>query len=273
MQVVLVVDAAVELSPPHCLAWNMGSDRLIAAFRQAIEVDLAGASTLGSHPATSASTIQPVGVFSIQVISTAQIESDDWQDLDQASETDGSRFVIPLTLDVPKTLAFAGQAVYRRCREVLNLRHLVQSQLGCAIGEGNYWLPIVQTAKGPLYAEVIGSDDSGATQGKATVGSHLSYYQPLHLPDQQRQPLYRLGRSLLQLLTAPPATYLLQFGFEQSQICFDRLWPFPAAPAIASLGVQTPDLLTCHWRCLTGQPIRDLQIPAIAQYRVYQDII
>ena len=208
MQVVLVVDAAVELSQPHYLAWNMGSDRLIAAFRQAIEADLAGASTLGSYPATSASTIQPVGVPSIQVISTAQIESDDWRDLDQASETAGSRLICPFTLEIPKRLSFAGQAVYWRCREVLSLRHLVQSQLGCAIGEGSYWLPIVQTAKGPLYAEVIGLDDSSTTQQETLAGTRFNYSQPLHLSDRWRQPLYRLGRSLLQLLAAPPATYL-----------------------------------------------------------------
>lgn len=273
MQIVLVVDAAVELSQPHCLSWNTGSDRLIAAFRQAIEVNLAGASTLGSYPETSASTNQPVGIPCIQVIATAQLQSDAWQELHQARETVGSWLLCPLTLDVPKTLAFAGQAVYQQCREVLNLRQLVQSQLGCAIGEGCYWLPIVQTAKGPLYAEVIGLDDSSTTLGKNATDSYSSYYQPLHLPDEWRQPLYRLGRSLLQLLAAPPATYLLQFGFQQSQIYFDRLWPFPAAPAIASLGVQTPDLLACHWRCLTNQLIRDLQIAAIAQYRVYQDTI
>jgi hypothetical protein len=26
------------------------------------------------------------------------------------------------------------------------------------------------------------------------------------------------------------------------------------------LGVQEPDLFTCHWYCLTGKPIRDLLI-------------
>jgi hypothetical protein len=270
MQVVLVVDAAVELSQPHDLAWHTGCDRLIAAFRQAIEADLAGASTLGSSSATSASTDQPVGVPLIHVVSTAQLQSDAWRELHQARETDGSQLVIPLTLDVPKTLAFAGQAVYQQCREVMGLRQLVQSQLGYAVGEGRYWLPIVQTAKGPLYGEVIGLDDTSTSQGKTATDSYLSYYQPLHLPDQQRQPLYRLGRSLPQLLAVPPATYLLQFGFQQSQICFDRLWPFPATPAIASVGVQDPDLLTCHWRCLTGRPIRDLQIAAIAKYQVYQ---
>lgn len=273
MQVVLVVDAAVELTQPHCLAWNTSCDRLIAAFRQAIEADLAGASTVNSPSATSGATNQPVGVPAIQVVSTAQLQSDAWQHLHQTEETNKSRFVIPLTLDVPETLSFTGQAIYQQCREVLNLRQLVQSQLGDAVGEGRYWLPIVQTAKGPLYAEVIGVDYASPTGGKTLADSYFSYYQPLHLPDQQRQPLYRLGRSLLQLLAAPPATYLLQFGFQQSQLYFDRLWPFPAVPAVASLGVQDPDLLTCHWRCLTGRSIYDLQVAAIAKYQVYQDTI
>lgn len=273
MQVVLVVDAAVELTQPHCLAWNTSCDRLIAAFRQAIEADLAGASTVNSPFATSGATNQLVGFPAIQVVSTAQLQSDAWQHLHQTEETDKSRLVIPLTLDVPETLSFTGQTIYRQCREVLNLRQLVQSQLGDAVGEGCYWLPIVQTAKGPLYGEVIGLDELITSQGKPATNSHLSYYQPLHLPDQHRQPLYRLGRSLLQLLAAPPATYLLQFGFHESQLYFDRLWPFPATPAIASLGVQDPDLLACHWRCLTGQSIYDLQIAAIAKYQVYQDTV
>jgi hypothetical protein len=97
-----------------------------------------------------------------------------------------------------------------------------------------------------------------------------SYAQPLHLPDRYRQPLYQLGQRLLGLVSASPAVYLLQFGFQGEEIVFDRLFPFPAAPAIASLGIQTPDLFECHWRCLTQQPIRDLRIPGAVSYQTYQ---
>jgi hypothetical protein len=65
---------------------------------------------------------------------------------------------------------------------------------------------------------------------------------------------YRLLRSLF----ATPAVYLMQFGLQEGSIYFDRLLPFPGEPAIASLGVQIPDLYTCHWHCLLGKPILDL---------------
>jgi hypothetical protein len=161
--------------------------------------------------------------------------------------------VCPLTLDVPENLVFPGQDVFRFCANVSAARDRVQEQLQVATGDGNFWLPVVWTARGPLYAEAIGA--------KADKESgELSYFQPVHLSDVWRQQLYDLAYRLLDLVNAPPATYLMQFGFVGEKICFDRLWPFPAKPAIASLGVQVPDLFVCHWCCLTGTPIYDLQI-------------
>lgn len=116
---------------------------------------------------------------------------------------------------------------------------------------GDLYLPVVLTAKGPLYGEVI-------SEGEATS----RYQQPVDLPDNQRQPLYHLAYQLLQSLSALPAVYLLQFGYNEQNLVCDRLWPFPGVPAIASIGVQEPDLFTCHWHCLTGQPILDLTIIA-----------
>lgn len=167
--------------------------------------------------------------------------------------------VCPLTLDVPSNLAFPGEDVFRFCAKVSAARDRVQEQLQVPTGDGNFWLPVVWTAKGPLYAEAIGAlahNPSG----------ELSYFQPLHLSDVWRQQLYDLAYRLLELVNAPPATYLIQFGFAGERICFDRLWPFPAAPAIASVGVQVPDLFLCHWFCLTGAPIYDLQISS-ASYK------
>ncbi len=181
----------------------------------------------------------------ISIVSISELNSG-------AIELDGA-MICPLTLDVPSNLVFPGQDVFRFCANVSAARDRVQEQLQVATGDGNFWLPVVWTAKGPLYAEAIGASaykESG----------ELSYFQPVHLSDVWRQQLYDLAYRLLDLVNAPPATYLMQFGFVGERICFDRLWPFPAKPAIASVGVQLPDLFVCHWCCLTGAPIYDLQI-------------
>jgi hypothetical protein len=160
--------------------------------------------------------------------------------------------VCPLTLDLPSDLVFPGAKVFEFCRDISVARDLVSEKWGVPSGDGNFWVPVVWTAKGPLYGEVIG----GEVQQQS---GELSYRQPVHLSDVWRQQLYELAYRLLDFLNAPPATYLMQFGFAGEEIYFDRLWPFPAAPAIASKGVQIPDLFVCHWYCLTGVPIYDLQ--------------
>lgn len=164
-------------------------------------------------------------------------------------------FLLPLTLDLPENLDFPGRSLFQQCRDVEGLRSQVTRKFGLTTGTGDYWLPIVLTAKGPLYAEAIAFETGTQT-----------YRQPLHLSDRQRQPLYRFGFQLLQQLAASPAVYLLKFGFWGETLCFDRLLPFPAEMAIASLSVQTPDLFTCHWRCLRGQPIIDLRIDGMTPF-------
>ncbi len=174
--------------------------------------------------------------------------------------------VCPLTLDVPSNLVFPGQDVFRFCANVSAARDRVQEQLQVPPGDGNFWLPVVWTARGPLYAEAIGAEPDKES-------GELSYFQPVHLSDVWRQQLYDLAYRLLDLINAPPASYLMQFGFVGERICFDRLWPFPAAPAIASIGVQLPDLFVCHWHCLTGAPIYDLQIsPEYSDPRLLQAV-
>jgi len=173
----------------------------------------------------------------------------------------GNSILCPLTLALPTWLEFPAQSVYQACEDVEGLRHQV-SQWHYKTGEGNGWLPIVLTGKGPLYAEVIGVKGESAT-----VGSDLNaydYFQPIHLVDMQRQPLYGLAQRLLRSLMAPPSVYLLQFGFHGETLQFDRLIPFPAAPAIASISLQEPDLFACYWRCLTHQPILDITISKIS---------
>ncbi len=168
----------------------------------------------------------------------------------------------PLTLDIPD-VEFPQRGVYQDCRDIVKLRQRVEEGLHSSTGEGRLWLPIVLTAKGALYAEVIMLADQD------TASNSLSYIQPFHLPDRYRQPLYELGQRLLKLISATPATYLMQFGFMGETVFFDRLFPFPAAPAIASLTVQSPDLFACHWRCLTNTPILDLTIAQSSQYRIF----
>jgi hypothetical protein len=168
-----------------------------------------------------------------------------------------SQRLCPLTLAVPETLNFPDQEIYKVCRHVQQLQQFVLQQFNIPTGHGELWLPIVLTAKGSLYAEAI------AHHGRESVAEAeftSAYQQPFHLPDHQRQPLYKFAYRLLRSLFAPPAVYLMQFGFQADQLYFDRLFPFPAEPAIASIGLQQPDLFECHWRCLTGQPIIDLRI-------------
>jgi hypothetical protein len=109
------------------------------------------------------------------------------------------------------------------------------------------WLPVMWTAKGPLYGEAIHRTPNAP--------------YPHHLNDAQRQPLYALAYQLLSHYQAMPAVYLVGFRVVgEEEIQFDRVLPFPNGAAIASLGRQTPDLLTCHWLCLSGQPLRDVTV-------------
>ena len=153
----------------------------------------------------------------------------------------------PLTLDLPPTFEFWGQSIGRSCQDIDQLRHLSATTTGVKVGNGgNLWLPVIWTARGPIYGEAIGLIEPD------------TYQQPIHLDDIDRQPLYQFGYQLLTQLVAPPATYLIQFSKTDSEIVFDRLFPFPAIPALASIGVQHPDLFECHWRCITQQSIVDL---------------
>jgi hypothetical protein len=139
------------------------------------------------------------------------------------------------------------------CSDLTAFRNWVHRELGFAwTDRGNFWLPIVYTARGVMYAEVITKLASNPDK----------YDQPYHLKDNLRQPLYRLGFRLLNYVNAEPAVYLLQFDFDRSNnsLLFDRLIPFPDRPAIASVGVQEPDLYECHLLCTTKQPIYDLVI-------------
>jgi hypothetical protein len=149
----------------------------------------------------------------------------------------------PMTLDLPPTFEFWGQSIGRSCQEIDRLRDLAATTTGVAVGDGgNLWLPIIWTVQDPIYREIIGRSGD-------------DYRQPIDLEASERQRLDRFGYQLLTQLTAPPATYLIQFSQSERGIIFDRLFPFPAIPALASIGVGQLDLFDCHWRCITGRSI------------------
>ncbi|MEC4802757.1 MAG: hypothetical protein SAJ12_13035 [Jaaginema sp. PMC 1079.18] len=183
----------------------------------------------------------------IASVSDAEIKIVNSEGLERL-ESGTEDIICPLTLSLPPDLSFAGREVYRACADVTGMRSWVES-LDYGTGTGEYWLPIVLTAKGPLYGEAIGRETASQ-----------DYQQPIHFPDEVRQPLYALAYQVLRRFEAIPSVYFLQFSVRDRGIIFDCLYPFPIESAIASLGVQTPDLLTCHWLCLTQQPILDLVV-------------
>lgn len=186
----------------------------------------------------------------IEVIAVASL----WSETAQKQTSTAGRIYCPLTIQLPKWLVFPSQKIYQSCQDILGRRTWVEEHLKCKSNPnlnwlGDLWLPVVWTADGPLYGEVIGE---GVMPN--------AYEQPVELADHLRQALYSLASQCLEALEAPPSVYLLQFSVIEQEIVFDRLWPFPAAPAIASLGVQSPDLFSCHWQCLTDQAIAEIQM-------------
>ena len=212
------------------------------------------ACAIASHPVKNA-IARLVSVSEVETLYSKFLYTGNLPDRPQITEI----LLSPVTLNFSPSFSFPQQSIYQACRDVVGLRHQVEQELGCATGVGDLWLPVVLTSKGPIYGEAIGLSQPQAVPEDLSLPS-LSYTQPIHLSDAKRQLLYELGYNLLQLLQASPATYLLQFGLAAESIYFDRLWPFPAAPAIASLGIQSPNLFTCHWKCLTEQPLLDLEI-------------
>lgn len=177
----------------------------------------------------------------------------------------------PLTLNIPSNFNFPAQAIFKACQNIEFFRYLIAQKFGYITRPGNFWLPVVLTQKGPIYAEAIARSAAPEAIGLANEVTTelltqdlseqvLNYSQPIHFSDAMRQQIYEMAFKILKFLNASPATYLMQFGFIDKEIWFDRILPFPAAPAIASINTQTPDLFTCHWYCLTNQPIFDLTI-------------
>jgi hypothetical protein len=159
----------------------------------------------------------------------------------------------PLTIQLPDYFDFPQRKIYAACKDINSRRRWVEKNLGfkTSVGDswlGHLWLPIVVTDE-LVFGEIIGEGPMPN-----------SYEHPVAIPKRQQQSLHSLAEQLIDSLEATPATYLLQFSLYNGEIVFDRLWPFPAAPALITLKTQQPDLFTCHWHCLTEQPISKINI-------------
>ena len=176
-----------------------------------------------------------------------------WSKLGNRTDKKSNPIYCPLTIQLPEYFDFPAKKIYSACKDVPARRRWVENKLGfkTSVGDswlGHLWLPIVLTKDKPLFGNIIGE------------GAIPNFYeQPIDFPATKYKPLYTLASNLLEHLSASPAVYLLQFSLYSNEIVFDRLWPFPAAPALASLRNSNIDLYSCHWLCLTGQSIPEFE--------------
>ena len=187
----------------------------------------------------------------VEIVSAATL----WSRSSRIIKKDRSNDAIycPLTIQIPDYLDFPQRKIFSACKDINARRRWVEKNLGfkTSVGDswlGHLWLPIIMTDK-PTFGEVIGE---GSMPN--------SYEHPVAIPKRQQKSLHNLAEQLLESLEALPATYLLQFSLYNGEIVFDRLWPFPAAPALITLKTQQPNLFTCHWRCLTQQKVGKIAI-------------
>ncbi|BBA79894.1 hypothetical protein RGRSB_1467 [cyanobacterium endosymbiont of Rhopalodia gibberula] len=215
------------------------------------EVNAQGAISLGSPATRTMVTALQRAILAdsdsteVDVISAASL----WSNNLTYSKSNSNLIYCPLTIEIPPKFSFPVQKLYQTCQDIPGLQQWVEQNLGykTSIRDswlGDLWLPIVVTGKQMLYGSVIGE---GAIPN--------SYEQPVELDRRVEKSLHSLAQELLTSLDAPPSVYLVQFRLLSNEIIFDRLWPFPAAPAIASLRYQQPNLFICHWYCLTQKPI------------------
>lgn len=155
----------------------------------------------------------------------------------------------PLTIQIPEIVDFPARECFRACQNVKDRRAWVQNQRGFKVsteepGLGDRWLPIVFDGSSVQFGEVIGEGEQPN-----------AYQQPVAIAQSQLRALQALAVPLLKEIAAPPSVYLLQFLSEGSDVLFDRLWPFPAAPAIASLNRAPADLFGLYWQCIKQQQL------------------
>ncbi|BAQ65954.1 hypothetical protein [Geminocystis sp. NIES-3709] len=179
----------------------------------------------------------------VKIISAADL----WSRSLNISQQDEDIIYFPLTIKLPEWFNFPAQHIYFACRDLEKRRKWVQQHFGYKTSKdnlwlGDLWLPIIFSGEKFIYGEII---------GEGVIPN--SYQQPYDYPSQLYSPLQKLGGELLKSIQAIPSVYLLQFKMLEQDIIFDRLWPFPATPAIASINVQQPNLFACHWLCFNNQ--------------------
>lgn len=155
----------------------------------------------------------------------------------------------PLTIQIPPALRLPAQDIFQACQDISGRREWVSQQLEIKVNLGSNsfgdrWLPVIVSPDGLRFGEVIGEREVPN-----------AYQQPIEVNKQHRKPLMTLARKLIENLKAPPSVYLLQFSVLEGEIVFDRLWPFPAAPAIASLSNPEPNLYALYWQCIRKQQL------------------
>lgn len=172
----------------------------------------------------------------------------------QKFSSDEGVLLCPLTIDLPEQIPFQQRELFEACRQVDARRQWVLDHTEyqvCQNGAmGDHWLPVIVSGAGYQFGSVIGE---GIMPN--------SYHQSTDVTGLQCEALRVLGHRLLDAIAAPPSVYLVQFTFSQNrEVVFDRLWPFPAAPAIATLTDQAPSLFDYHWCCLMNQNLDKLAI-------------
>lgn len=197
---------------------------------------------------TAIATLSPETI--IETVAVASL----WSEQAQQQTQLGGRIYCPLTIQLPQWLNFPGQTIYQACQEIAPRRQWVSEHLDLPLCNdanwlGDHWLPIIVSGDeiqcAPLIHEGMMPNVYDLLSWEAT---------PYH---RHRSQLERVAHGLIQALNAPPGVYLLQFSLSQT-ILFDRLWPFPAAPAIATIGYDSLNLFAHHWRCLNNLPIPTL---------------
>lgn len=190
--------------------------------------------------ALSKSITESNSCHEIEIIGGADL----WSKSLPIPDLDEDTIYCPLTIKLPDWFHFPAQQIYYACRDVEKRRKWVQQHFGYKTTKdnlwlGDLWLPIIFTPEKLFYSDIIGE------------GVLPNYYQqPYDLPSDIHFSLYTLAQDLLISIQAIPSVYLLQFKMLDNNIIFDRLWPFPATPAIATINAQKTDLFAHHWHCL-----------------------
>ena len=229
-KVVIIINAEVDEQGKFLSAAPV-TERMVEALKRSIN-------------ACSSSAI------SIEVASAAIL----WSKYSRGNRDNSEIIYCPLTIQVPDYIDFPGKKIFSACKDIVGRRRWVDRNLGfkTSFGDswlGHLWLPVVFTKQEIIYAEVIGE---GAMPN--------TYEQPVSISKHQRYSLHQLAEGLLESLSAPPAVYLIQFSLHNGEVVFDRLWPFPAAPALITTRTQQPDLFACHWSCLTNRSISGVTV-------------